>query len=338
MSNIQTSPINDAEPKPASALYRELTECEISRIAASALHTRAVSYRLLSGGLFNTTYLLNTTDCGKVVLRAGPVNRQLLMPFEHRLMESEAQVYALLNARGIPASRMLAMDLSKTVIDRDFMIVRYIPGTAMSRLALTPEDRARISRDAGEATAKMHRITAPRFGRMADVKDGGGYGTWSDCLMGELSDWETVGISSGIFSGAELNEIRGFFRNAAPYLNEIREPHLVHTDLWQGNILVRTDTPGPEFGAIIDADRAIWGDPMYEFSSIRWTYGEPAFWEGYGMTPPQGRGDRIRLTLYTLFNRLLDAYVYLKEYNDPVQSQAEHQNALADMAVLRRLL
>ena len=85
------------------------------------------------------------------------------MPFEHRLMEAEAQVFALLCARGIPASQMLVMDNSKTVIDRDFMMVRYIPGTAMSQLELTPEDRSRIARDIGEATAQMHRITAPRF-------------------------------------------------------------------------------------------------------------------------------------------------------------------------------
>lgn len=338
MLKIQTATVDDIKNKPASALYLELTECEISRIAASALHTRVVFHRLLSGGLFNTTYLLDTADCGKVVLRAGPVNRHLLMPFEHRLMEAEAQVYALLGARGIPASKMLVMDNSKTVIDRDFMIVRYIPGTAMSQLELTPEDKSRIFRDIGEATVKMHRIVAPRFGRVADVKNCGGYHKWSDCLLGELADWEQVGVTSGIFSEAELGEIRSLFKAAVPHLDEIREPRLVHTDLWLGNILVRTDMQRPEFGAIIDADRAIWGDPMYEFSSIRWAYGEAHFWEGYGMMLPQGKGDQIRCALYTLFNRMLNAYVYLKEYNNPKQSQVEREDALRNMAFLRDTL
>ena len=336
MSKRQTSA--DIKNNSASALYLELTKCEISRIAASALHTSVVSYHLLSGGLFNTTYLLDTIDNGKVVLRAGPVNRHLLMPFEHRLMEAEAYVYTLLNERGIPASHMLAMDNSKTVVDRDFMIVRYIPGVAMNQLKLTSEDKSRISRDVGEATAKMHRITDKRFGRVACVKNGGGYDTWGECLLGELNDWKQVGVSSGIFSDTELSEIQGFFNAATPYLNEIREPRLVHTDLWLGNILVRTDTPKPEFGAIIDTDRAIWGDPMYEFSSIRWAYDEASFWEGYGMTPLQGKNDQIRCSLYTLFNRMLNAYVYLKEYNDPDQSIRERNDALVNMAFLRNTL
>ncbi len=94
----------------------------------------------------------------------------------------------------------------------------------------------------------------------------------------------------------------------------------------------------PEFGAIIDPDRAIWGDPMYEISSISWTYDEPCFWKGYGLTPPQSRSSRIRCALYTLLNRLLDAYVYLKEYNNPTEAQLEREDALAKMALLRALL
>lgn len=165
----------------------------------------------------------------------------------------------------------------------------------------------------------------------ADVKNGSGYNKWSECLLGELADWEQVGITSESFSVEELGEIRNLFKAAAPYLDEIREPRLVHTDLWQGNILVRTDTPRPEFGAIIDADRAIWGDPMYEFSSIRWSYDEERFWEGYGMMLPQGKGDKIRCALYTLFNRMLNTYVYLKEYNNLNQSLAEREDAHRNM-------
>ena len=114
-----------AEVNSRSALYQPLTEAELVRVVAAGLHTRPVSQKLLTGGLFNTTYLVNTAHCGKVVLRMGPVNRHLLMPFEQHLMESEAQVYDLLAQRGVAASEILAVDLSKTVVDRDFMFVRY---------------------------------------------------------------------------------------------------------------------------------------------------------------------------------------------------------------------
>lgn len=321
-----------------SSLYRELSQEEIFKLVSSALKTEVISYKLLTGGLFNTTYLVETSARGRVVLRAGPVNRHLLMPFEHRLMEAEEQVYALCAAYGIPTSEIMAIDTSKTLIDRDFMFVRYIPSRAMSEIQLTPPDNRRICRAVGAASASMHAIHAPRFGRVAEVKSGGGYSLWSDCLVHELLDWESVGRPASLFTEAEHTEIRRLFERASPYLDDIQEPSLVHTDLWHGNILIRTDTERPEFAAIIDADRALWGDPLFEFSSIRWTYSEEAFWEGYGRPLPKDRPSRIRCALYTLLNRLWNAYVYAKEYNQPDNAEEERTDAYKQMTQLQELL
>lgn len=321
-----------------SSLFLELSEEELSRVVSTALLTEMQSYRLLTGGLFNTTYLVETASYEKVVLRVGPVNRHLLMPFEHHLMEAEKQVYALCAQYQVPTSEILAADTSKTLINRDFMLVRYIPGRAMSEIDLTSHDKARICRDIGIATAKMHTITAPRFGRIADVKLGGGYPSWSECLYHELLDWESVGVPASLFTEEEHREIRQLFRKTAPYLDEIKEPHLIHTDLWLGNILIRTDLEVPEFAAIIDADRAIWGDPMFEFSAIRWTYNESSFWDGYGKRPPKDRNSTVRCGIYTLLNRLWNAYVYLKEYNQPENARSERDDALRQMSFLKNSL
>ena len=327
-----------AEVNSRSALYQPLTEAELVRVVAAGLHTRPVSQKLLTGGLFNTTYLVDTAHCGKVVLRMGPVNRHLLMPFEHHLMESEAQVYDLLAQRGVAASEILAVDLSKTVVDRDFMFVRYLPSRAMSECDLAGEDRERVCRAIGEAAGRMHEICADRFGRVAAVSHGRGHARWSDALYADLLEWETVAAPAEIFPGEAHEEIRRLFRAAAPVLDEITSPQLVHMDLWLGNVLIRTDTPRPEFGAIIDADRALWGDPMYEFSSIRWAYREPAFWEGYGKGPAQGKNAEIRRAVYTLHNLLLNTYVYFKEYNDAENGVRERANVYETMGNIRRLM
>lgn len=253
-------------------------------------------------------------------------------------MEAEEQVYTLYAQHGIPSSEILAIDTSKTCIDRDFMIVRYIPSRTMSEIDLTLQDKARICRDIGAATAKMHMIKAPRFGRIADVKNGCGYTLWSEFLFHELLDWERVGIPTALFTEEEHKEIRLLFQKAAPYLDEIKEPCLVHTDLWLGNVLIYTDTETPEFAAIIDADRALWGDPMFEFSSIRWTYSEESFWDGYEQRPSQNQQDRIRCAIYTLLNRLWNAYVYLKEYNQPENALGEQADALKQISLLKDLL
>ncbi|MBQ8893546.1 MAG: GNAT family N-acetyltransferase [Clostridia bacterium] len=302
-----------------SSLYRELTSAEL----AAVLKTTHFSARLLTGGLFNTTYLVEL-PLGKAVLRVGPVNRQLLMPFEHHLMEAESRVYRLCAAHGIPASEVLAVDTSKTVIDRDYMLVRYIPSKPMSQAELG-EARNRICRRIGQATAKLHAITAPRFGRIV----GPGFERWSEALLWELSEWETLGYWQEQHREAEI-----LFEKAIPYLDEICTPCLVHTDLWAGNILI---SPEPDFAAIIDADRALWGDPEFEFSSIWWTLGEEAFWEGYGKRLSGTYAARVRRGIYHLLNRLWNSYVYQMEYNQPENARKEQELALKQIEELKDL-
>ena len=322
----------------ASLIYQELSKTELNELVSAALQTRLLSAHLLKGGLFNTTYMVETEKYGRSVLRIGPVNRHLLMPFEHHLMAAEEYVYTLCAQQNIPVSDVLKVDLSKTIIDRDFMFVRYIPSRPMSEENLTPQERAGIFYDVGAAAAKMHSITAPRFGRVLDVKNGKGFQRWSEALLYELTMWEEVGIPASIFTSEEHKQIRTLYRKAAPYLDEITSPRLVHTDLWPGNILIDDSGDIPRFAAIIDADRAIFGDPAFEFSSIQWTYGEESFWKGYGSPLPGEPADLIRRCVYTHFNRLMNAYAYLIEYNQPESAQWEAADARTQIAKLEKLL
>ena len=102
-----------------SSLYRELTPEELSTVITAALNTGIVSARLLTGGLFNTTYFVDTEGCGRVVLRVGPVNRHLLMPFEHHLMEAESQAYALCERQGCPSRSEALRDIIRDALVQD---------------------------------------------------------------------------------------------------------------------------------------------------------------------------------------------------------------------------
>ncbi|MBO5069290.1 MAG: phosphotransferase [Roseburia sp.] len=321
-----------------SSLFREVSATELDAIISDAPHTKVESYRLLTGGLFNTTYLVDTTEHGRIVLRIGPVNRHLLMPFEHRLMEAEQQVYALCSKRGIPVSEVLALDISKKIIDRDYMIVRYIPSQPMNEAKLMPEEQAQICREIGKATARMHEITAPRFGRIVDVSEGKGFSKWSDCLLDELQQWESVAAAIDLFTEKDRMQVREIFGQALPYLNEIKTPCLVHTDLWFGNVLVRNNGASQEFAAIIDADRALWGDPEFEFSAIGWMQNDEHFWEGYGRRLSADNPGLIRRGIYRLLSRLWNSYVFMREYNEPETAYEQRAEAYEQMEELQQLL
>ena len=68
-----------------SSLYAAATDGDIRTVLKATLDTAPIDYHLLSGGLFNTTYFIKTSDRGDVILRLGPVNRHLLLhPYDDR--------------------------------------------------------------------------------------------------------------------------------------------------------------------------------------------------------------------------------------------------------------
>lgn len=115
-----------------SKLFLPLSQEELERIMGAVFPgERIQTSRLLDGGLFNTTYRVETT-AHDVVLRMGPVHPELLLPFEENLMTAEAYVDDLCRANGVPASSVLCCDTSRSVIDRDFMVVERIDSIPMS--------------------------------------------------------------------------------------------------------------------------------------------------------------------------------------------------------------
>lgn len=124
-----------------SSLFREITDCELRSLVSKSLHTELVSAHLLTGGLFNTTYFVETEKHGKTVLRVGPINRHLLMPFEHHLMEAEELVYSLCAAHGVPASEIIAADTEKDTQKWNGMPVSDKRQPLGRRLLPTPAER-----------------------------------------------------------------------------------------------------------------------------------------------------------------------------------------------------
>lgn len=55
---------------------------------------------------------------------------------------------------------------------------------------------------------------------------------------------------------------------AAPVLDDVTRPALVHFDLWQGNLLVDGEPGARTIGGIIDGERMFWGDPAADFVSL----------------------------------------------------------------------
>ena len=289
--------------------------------------------QILSGGLFNTTYRLETAS-RKVILRLGPVNRHLLLPYERNLMAAEGDILNLLKSRGIPTSDILALDLSRELFDRDVMVVACLDALCLSTVEVDQETERKLCRESGRLTAKIHSITARElpvslekpFGRYANVLAGQGGATWKEAILIELSQWRSLAESAGVFNRQECDRIEGWFHAHSAVLDTITEPRLVHADLWYGNILVDADR---KLTAIIDADRAFFGDVEYEFAT-GWMISD-SFLEGYGRGLNMSEDAVLRRRLYKLLLNLEDCYILFCEYSNPEAGAELKQRILNEL-------
>lgn len=311
-----------------SNLYREISAEAIRDIFVSALQEDIIwDTALMDGGLFNTTYLVEYgSSHKKAVLRLGPVNRHLVMGFEENLMDAEVYAYSLCHAAGIPCSHVLACDTSRQVIDRDFMIVEYIPSIVMAKAELTEERREHLHRQMGIYLARFHQVTGEHFGFLSRVCKGKLFEKWSDALIFEVEDITGRLEQSGALAREDAKRLRNLYYESRELLDEIKTPHFLHTDLWSGNVLLDPDTL--EIAAIIDSDRAMFGDIAFEFASP-WLE-IPALKEGHDSVLPKISlpGDARRRQLYQMFYYIWEIHVGYSEYNDTGLYEARKRQLL----------
>ena len=302
-----------------SLLFRTLSEEELRLVALHYFGKQLTGWELLRGGLFNTTYRL---DMGSrsVILRLGPVHREVLLPYEQHLMASEPFIQEMMLRHGIPTSRTVILDLGRTFLDRDLAAVEPIPGISMTSLELDPVQVQDICRKAGEWTRSVHTISAydleecPQhpYGRTSLVLCGKGASSWREAMRCELHQWAECAQSVALLPQETILRCVRCFEALSGVFDDIKEPRLVHGDLWFGNLLV--DECG-DLQAIIDNDRSFFGDPDFDLM-LPWMPSEP-FMEGYGRDLDMSSGAVLRRKLYRFLLMLEDAYILKVEYRDP---------------------
>lgn len=233
--------------------------------------SRPVTAELLRGGWVGTTWRVRLADGGDVVVKRTPYPA-----------DAEADGLAALRAAGVPVPEVLGLAEGTLVLER-------VQG---------PADWAGL----GVAVARMHEVTAPRFGWHRDnragrfVQPNGWLDSWPEFFVERR-------VRTHLADDAVPGELRLRLERACdgPVRTRLRpDPpaSLTHGDLWPGNTVDGRWVIDPE---VSHADREL--DLAYMHMA-----GEPfppAFWAAYEEVAPLPDGYDERRPALELHHRLL---------------------------------
>lgn len=219
-----------------------------------------VATEKLDGGMFATTYRVTFAGGTRVVAKMAPTTVEKLMTYEKDILATEEAVYRLAAGRpDLLMPRVLLSDTSHEHVASDVLVASYLDGVPWHTLTdLTAEQRREVEARLGGYMTRLHTVTGDVFGYPASPSLQAA--TWREAfarmVSGVIDDATRWGVE---LPAGRIVEAMGRHGHE---LDVVTVPALVHTDLWEGNIFLDPQTL--EIVGVIDTERAIFADPLYE--------------------------------------------------------------------------
>ncbi|MWC27938.1 phosphotransferase family protein [Paenibacillus sp. MMS18-CY102] len=258
----------------------------------------------LGGGWFNTAYSIDLDDGRGVVLKASPPEDVRTLRYEKNLMEAEVKALRLIQeSGGVPVPVVYAYDTSREIADCQFFFQERVSGTTYNlvRELMSEEAQSAIEKQLGQYNAWLNQIEGRAFGYLS--VPGSSRPTWRDTFIGMAEGVLQDGIDANVQlpEGLAYDSILQALYECSQPLLAVTKPQLVFWDLWEGNVLVNEG----QITGIIDAERALWGDPLMEYYFGHFSK-STAFLEGYGVPAPSAEPNtHMRRLLYDLYLALV---------------------------------
>jgi len=281
----------------------------------------------LSDGEFTVCYA--TED---VVLKVWPEEGTPLLTHEEGLVHAEIDVCRRAPEAGFPAPGLVHVDTSRRLLDRDWIVMTRLPGVTVPHAGEDVD--VDVDRELGEAFARLHEVTGDAFGYTG--RSALQAATWRDALARMICAVLDDAARFDVSLPFARDDVTAALAAAAPALDEVTRPALVHFDAWSGNVLVADG----RLSGVIDGERSFYGDPLAEWAMLvfgREPADRPGLVAGYGGLELD-EAARMRLDLYRFY---LFAIVLVEEAPrryDPVRrAPARTRAAEGALAALARL-
>lgn len=303
----------------------KLSDRQLRALVESAFgkETVVIHSSELTGGFFNTGYDLALSDGRSVILKVAPKEGTDILSYEKNILRTEVEALHLVKATGVvPVPAVYYFDDSLLLIPCPYFFMEKIEGQPYSEVKenLSMEERQSIETELGRYNRLINEIQGDRFGYFGQNSEGtvaGWRETFTSMMYTILEDAERLGARLP----ASYDEIKNEITKYLPALDVVTKPHLIHWDLWNGNLFVKDGV----IVAIIDWERALWGDVLLEYY-FRHLENSAAFYKGYGNTF-ESRNEVLRKKLYDLYlDLILVIECYSRKYENEGHVRWAHDN------------
>jgi aminoglycoside phosphotransferase (APT) family kinase protein len=153
-----------------SRTKRRLDPGELERVVSVAFGPRAglATVRELTDGWFNAAYAIELDDGRKAMVKVAPPPHLRLLTYETDLMRAEIEFLTRAAAAGVRVPRVLYSDLSRTLLESDYLVLEWLEGVPLDTLELDEDERRgrastdrRARREAPRCRCGEVRVPAP---------------------------------------------------------------------------------------------------------------------------------------------------------------------------------
>ena len=285
-------------------------------LAAAGIDWAVVTdHQALAGGTFNTVTRVTLAAGARLVVKVPPGPEISLLSYERGILGTEALFYQLTgHLSGVTVPAVLAVDAAGPDGDGagGYLVMTECPGDPWPNLEprATGQERDALRAELGRQVARLHTVAGTGFGypagALGPLRD-----TWREAFGAIVDAVLADAARFAVTLPRPADEIRELFEVHAGLLDEVTTPVLTHFDLWDGNILVAPGPAGRHVSALIDAERAFWGDPLADFVSLGLFHDieqDAAFLRGYrdaGGKIAFDAAERERIALYRAYLHLI---------------------------------
>ena len=168
------------------------------------------------------------------------------------------------------------------------------------------------ARDLAQVLARLHAVTAARFGYDEDTRIGGlvQQNAWTSSWPAFFAERRLLAMAraaqhAGRVDGAFVSRVEALAARIDDVVDAPDAPRLIHGDLWSGNILCARG----EVRGLIDP-ALCFADAELDLSLLDLFGVGDAFWPAYFALRPPRPGREVRARLYTLWPLLVHARLF----------------------------